>query len=169
MVFGKEAIMIVILGNGSVRKRMVMECILGLIKIGMKDNGECASNMDKDMTHFAMEIHISVSMLMENLMEKENIFGQLDKFIQGIFIKELSKVEESGGAIKINQQLQISTKVSIITTKNTVKVFSLRQQVIYTKVIIMKMNVMEMDKCYGPTGVCMKVNGKKEFNMVLVE
>ena len=40
------------------------------------------------MTLFAMEIRISVSMLMENLMEKENIFGLPDKFIQGIFLKE---------------------------------------------------------------------------------
>ena len=120
------------------------------------------------MTHFVMEIRISVSMLMENLMEKENIFGLLDKFIQEIFIKELNKVEESGGAIKINPLLQIFTKVNIIMTKNTVKVFSLGQLAIFTKVIIMKMNVMETDKCYGPMEVCMKVNGKKEYSMASV-
>ena len=120
------------------------------------------------MIHFVTEIRISVSMLMENLMEKENIFGLQDKFIQEIFIKELNKVEESGGAIKINPQLQIFTKVNIIMTKNTVKVFSLGQLEIFTKVIIMKMNAKEMDKCYGPTAVCMKVNGKKEYSMASV-
>jgi hypothetical protein len=41
MVFGKGVIMIAILVNGLVQKRMVMVYILGLIKIGMKDNGEC--------------------------------------------------------------------------------------------------------------------------------
>jgi hypothetical protein len=105
---------------------------------------------------------------MVNLMEKENIFGLPDKFIQEIFTKDLNKVEESGGAAKINLQLQIFTKVSIIMTKNTVKVFSLGQLAISTKVIILKMSVMEMDKCYGPMVVCTKANGKKEFSMVLV-
>lgn len=124
--------------------------------------------MVKDMIHFVTEIRISVSMLMENLMEKENIFGLQDKFIQEIFIKELNKVEESGGAIKINPQLQIFTKVNIIMIKNTVKVFSLGGLAIFTKVIIMKMNVMETDKCYGLTEVCMKVNGKKEYSMASV-
>ena len=52
--------------------------------------------------------------------------------------------------------------------KNTVKVFSLGQLAISTKVIILKMSVMEMDKCYGPMVVCTKANGKKEFSMVLV-
>lgn len=88
MVFGKGVIMIAILENGLVRKHMVMVCILGQIKIGMKDNGECVWSMDKDMIHFVMEIRISVSMLMENPMEKENIFGLQDKFIQEIFIKD---------------------------------------------------------------------------------
>jgi len=124
--------------------------------------------MVKDMIHFVTEIRISVSMLMENLMEKENIFGLQDKYIQEIFIKELNKVEESGGTIKINPQLQIFTKVNIIMTKNTVKVFSLGQLAIFTKVIITKMNVMETDKCYGLTEVCMKVNGKKEYSMASV-
>jgi len=88
MAFGKEVIMIAILVNGLVRKHMVTVYILGRMEIDMKDSGECAWNTDKDMTLFAMEIRISVSMLMENLMEKENIFGLPDKFIQGIFLKE---------------------------------------------------------------------------------
>jgi len=41
MAFGKELIMIAMLVNGFVRKHMAMVCILGLIKIGMKANGEC--------------------------------------------------------------------------------------------------------------------------------
>lgn len=168
MVFGKEVIMIAILVNGLVLKLMVMVYILGQMEIGMKDSGECVSNMDKDMTLSVMGIRTSVSMLMENLTEKENIFGLLDKFIQGIFTKDLNKVEESGGVVKINPQRQTFTKVSIIMTKSMVKVFSLGQLAIFTKAIILKMNVMETDKCYGPTAACMKVNGKKEFNMVSV-
>jgi hypothetical protein len=103
---------------------------------------------------------------MENLMEKENIFGLQDKFIQEIFIKELNKVEESGGAIKINQLLQIFTKVNITTTKNTVKVFSLGQVETYTKEIMLRMSVMVMDKCCGQMEACMRENGKKEYSMV---
>ena len=146
---------------------MAMVCTLGQMEIGTKDNGECVLNMDKVKTTFLMAISILVCMKMVNLMEKENISGVLDKFIQEIFTKDLNKVEESGGAAKINLQLQIFKKVSIIMTKNMVKVFSHGQLVISTKVIILKMNVMEMDKCFGPMEVCTKANGKKEFNMEL--
>lgn len=168
MGFGKEVIMIAILGNGLVQKHMAMEYILGQMETDMKDSGECVSNMDKDMMGFAMEIRILANMLMENLMEKESIFGLLDKFIQAILIKESNKVGESGGTPKINPLLQIFTKVSIKMTKSMVKVFSLGQLAIYTKAIILKMNVMEMDKCYGLMAACMKANGKKEFSMVSV-
>ena len=168
MAFGKEVAMIAILVNGLVQKHMATVSILGRMEIDMKDSGECVWNMDKDMIIFAMEILTLVIILMENLTEKENIFGLPDKFIQEIFTKDLNKVEESGGAAKINLQLQIFTKVISIMTKNMVKVFSHGQLVISTQVIILKMNVMEMDKCFGPMEVCTKANGKKEFNMVSV-
>ena len=168
MAFGKEVAMIAILVNGLVQKHMATVSILGRMEIDMKDSGECVWNMDKDMIIFAMEILTLVIILMENLTEKENIFGLPDKFIQEIFTKDLNKVEESGGVVKINPQRQTFTKVSIIMTKSMVKVFSLGQLAIFTKAIILKMNVMETDKCYGPTAACMKVNGKKEFNMVSV-
>ena len=146
---------------------MAMVFTLGRMEIAMKDNGECVLNTDKGQTIFAMEISTSVSILMVNLMEKENIFGVLDKFIQVNFIKGLNKVGESGGVAKINPQLQIFTKVSIIMIKNMVKEFLLGLLEIFIKVIILKMNVIEMDKCYGLMVVCMKENGKKEYSMVL--
>ena len=76
---------------------------LGQMEIATKDNGECVLNMDKVKIISVMEISILVCMKMVNLMEKENILGVLDKFIQEIFIKDLSKVEENGGIAKINQ------------------------------------------------------------------
>jgi len=81
---------------------MAMVCTLGQIKIAMKDNGECVLNMGKVKIIFAMETSILVCMKMVNHMEKENIFGVLDKFIQEIFIRDLSKAKESGGVAKIN-------------------------------------------------------------------
>lgn len=50
--------------------------------------------------------------------------------------------------------------------RNMEKEYSHGQVVIYTKVIMLKMNVMVMDKCYGQMEVCMKENGKKEYSMV---
>ena len=117
------------------------------------------------MIIFAMEILTLVIILMENLTEKENIFGLPDKFIQEIFIEDLNKVEENGGVPKINQLLQIYMKVSIKMTKNMDKEFSLGQLVIFIKEIIAKMKDMEMDKCFGLMVLCMKENGKKESNM----
>jgi len=125
---------------------MDMECTLGQMEIATKDNGECVLNMDKVKTIFVMEINTLVCTKMENLMEKVSILGVLDKFILEIFIKELSKAEESGGATKINQKLQILTKVNMKMTKNMDKEFSLGLLEIFTKVIIMKMSDMVMDK-----------------------
>ena len=142
-----------------------MVCTLGQMEIGTKDNGECVLNMDKVKTTFLMAISILVCMKMVNLMEKENISGVLDKFIQEIFIEDLNKVEENGGVPKINQLLQIYMKVSIKMTKNMDKEFSLGQLVIFIKEIIAKMKDMEMDKCFGLMVLCMKENGKKESNM----
>jgi hypothetical protein len=165
MVFGREPIMTVTLGSGFHQKLMAMVCTLGQMEIGTKDNGECVLNMDKVKTTFLMAISILVCMKMVNLMEKENISGVLDKFIQEIFIEDLNKVEENGGVPKINQLLQIYMKVSIKMTKNMDKEFSLGQLVIFIKEIIAKMKDMEMDKCFGLIVLCMKENGKKESNM----
>lgn len=123
-----------------------MVCTLGQMEIVTKDNGECVLNMDKVKTIFVMEINTLVCTKMENLMGKESILGVLDKFIQEIFIKELSKVEESGGVTKINQKIQILTKVNMKMTKNMDKEFSLGLLEIFTKVITMKMSDMVMDK-----------------------
>ena len=95
--------MTVTLGSGFHQKLMAMVCTLGQMEIATKDNGECVLNMDKVKIISVMEISILVCMKMVNLMEKENILGVLDKFIQEIFIKDLSKVEENGGIAKINQ------------------------------------------------------------------
>ena len=55
---------------------------------------------------------------------------------------------------------------NIKMTRNMEKVFSHGQVEIFTKEIMLKMSVMEMDKCYGQMAVCMKENGKKVFSMV---
>jgi hypothetical protein len=55
---------------------------------------------------------------------------------------------------------------SIKTTRNMEKVFLLGQVEIYIKEIMLKMSVMVMGKCFGQMVVCMKENGKKEYNMV---
>ena len=94
--------MTVILGSGFHQKLMAMVYTLGQMEIGTKDNGECVLNMGKVKIIFAMETSILVCMKMVNHMEKENIFGVLDKFIQEIFIRDLSKAKESGGVAKIN-------------------------------------------------------------------
>jgi len=134
------------LASGSHQKLMVMEFTLGQMEIATKVNGECVLNMDKGKITFVMEINTLVCMKMENLMGKESILGVPDKFILEISIKELSKVEESGGVTKINLKHQILMKVSMKMTKNMDKEFSLGLLVIFTKVIIMKMNDMAMDK-----------------------
>ena len=53
--------------------------------------------MDKELIHLQMVMFLRESMLMENRMEKESIFGQQDKYTLETFKKERSMVLENGG------------------------------------------------------------------------
>lgn len=94
--------MTVTLASGLVQKHMDMGCILGQMETGMKANGECAWSMARDRIIFVMEIGILECIKMASPMGEESMLGVLGKFIQVIFRRGLSKVEESGGVVRVN-------------------------------------------------------------------
>jgi hypothetical protein len=75
MEFGKASIMILILENGVLLKLTVMESTHGQMETGMKVNGRCVWNMDKEPILFKMEIHTQENTSMVSHMEKVNTFG----------------------------------------------------------------------------------------------
>lgn len=97
-------------------------------------------------------------MLMVNLMEKESILGNLDKFMWESSIKVKNKAEVNGKVIEMMLNI-INMMVNIIMIKNMERVFLLGQVEIYIRVIFLKMKDMEMGQCYGLMEVCMKENG----------
>lgn len=121
--------------------------------------------MDRELICLIMEILILENIMMENHMAKVNIPGVLVKTMLGIFSKARNMEKENGKVIKM-QVIIISTMENIKMTRNMERVFSHGQVEIFTKEIMLKMSVMEMDKCYGQMAACMKENGKKVYSMV---
>jgi hypothetical protein len=87
MVYGKVIKMIHMLVNGLSQEHMVMGSISGLMEINMKENGSHVLKMDLEKIHLRMETIILANSKMENNMEKENIFGKMNKFIMVNFLK----------------------------------------------------------------------------------
>jgi hypothetical protein len=73
---------------------------------------------------------------------------------------------ENGKAIK-TQIIITYTMVTILTIKNTGKVYLHGQAETFTKAITKMMIAMETDKWYGQTEACMRENGKMEYSMAL--
>jgi hypothetical protein len=87
MVYGKVIKMIHMLVNGLSQEHMVMGSISGLMEINMKENGSHVLKMDLEKIHLRTETIILANSKMENNMEKENIFGKMNKFIMVNFLK----------------------------------------------------------------------------------
>ena len=74
---GEEPKVILISENGDKERQMVMEFILGLMVIDMKENLSNASNMEKESSISQMEILIKAIIKMENHQGTENTIGFL--------------------------------------------------------------------------------------------
>jgi uncharacterized protein YpmS len=81
MEYGKVFMETLILVNGGIQKLRVMEFILGRMEIGMKENGNCVSSMDKVPTFLTMEMSIQGNIRMENQTAEGNIPGETVRFM----------------------------------------------------------------------------------------
>ena len=115
-----------------------------------------------------MAIATQVTMLMVNLMAKGNINGVQGKDTWVTFTKASSMAKASGRALD-RLSIATCTKEIINMIKSMERVCSLGLVATSTRVITIKTRGMATVRCCGLMEACMKVNGKKEFRMVLEE
>jgi hypothetical protein len=76
MAYGKVFTEILTSVNGEYQKQKATEYIHGRMATDTRESGRLAWNMAKEQIYFAMVMFIPVSINMENLKERDNIYGK---------------------------------------------------------------------------------------------
>lgn len=119
--------------------------------------------MVKEFKNLQMAIFIRESTWMGNLMDMENITGQMVVILKDHLKMDWERVKEFG---RRTQGTVTDTKVIMNVTKNLVLELLHGHLEMYIKETTKKKSEMDMDKCFGTMVLITKGNGKMGSNMV---
>lgn len=154
--YGKELKEIHMLESGNLEKQMVMEYTLGLMEIAIKVSLSSVSSMEKESKSFSMEIYITDSMHLENLLDLESIIGPMAPISKDYLKMDSGMAKEYG---KREVEIVISIKETINKIKKKDMEYSHGPAEMSIRETMKRTQEMHMDKCIGLMVVTIRDSG----------